>query len=78
MAFFAQKTPKAVEKAMIQFGNIFLAKNISETRPNNTLTEKCKLVDMNQSYLQYAWTSHWAIFKILMMRFRDSQINCSY
>jgi hypothetical protein len=55
MAFFAQKTPKAFEKATIQSGNIFFAKIISEMRLNNALTEECKLVAMNQSYLQYEW-----------------------
>jgi hypothetical protein len=39
MAFFAQKTPKAVEKATIQSGNNFFAKIISKTRPKYALTE---------------------------------------
>jgi hypothetical protein len=38
MAFFVKKTPKAVEKATMQSGYIFFAKNISETGPNNALT----------------------------------------
>jgi hypothetical protein len=38
MAFFVQKTPKAVEKATMQSGYNFFAKNISETGPNNALT----------------------------------------
>jgi hypothetical protein len=41
MAFFAQKTPKAVKKATIQSGNFFLAKNISKTMLKYALTEEC-------------------------------------
>jgi hypothetical protein len=55
IAFFAQKTPKADEKATIQSGYIFFANIFTETRPNNALTEECKLVAMNQSYLRYEW-----------------------
>jgi hypothetical protein len=52
---FIQKPAKISWKRMVALFWMFFAITFAETRPNNTLTEECKIVAMLQSYLRYEW-----------------------